>query len=70
MAVDDTCWAAADSRATGKAFDRPGNTRGPDKAAFPQVRMAAPVQGGTHAVPDAELDDFRVGEPMLQARVV
>ncbi|MGP4092749.1 IS4 family transposase, partial [Streptomyces sp. KR55] len=70
MAVDGTCWDVADSVANEKAFGRPGNTRGPDRAAFPQVRMAALVELGTHAVLDAELDGCRVGELTLSARLV
>ncbi|MFD8820340.1 IS4 family transposase [Streptomyces sp. NPDC059627] len=69
-AVDGTCWDVADSAANEKAFGRPGNTRGPDRAAFPQVRMAALVELGTHAVLDAELDGCRVGELTLSARLV
>ncbi|RMB81460.1 IS4 family transposase [Streptomyces shenzhenensis] len=70
MAVDGTCWDVADSAGNEKAFGRPGNTRGPDRAAFPQVRMAALVELGTHAVLDAELDGCRVGELTLSARLV
>ncbi|UQA94457.1 transposase domain-containing protein [Streptomyces halobius] len=70
VAVDGSCWDAADSPANEKEFDRPGNARGPDKAAFPQVRMAALVECGTHAVLDAELDGCRVGELTLSARLV
>lgn len=69
-AVDGTCWDTADSPANEEAFGRPGNTRGTDRAAFPQVRMAALVECGTHAVLDAELDGCRVGELTLSARLV
>ncbi|QIY60105.1 IS4 family transposase [Streptomyces sp. RPA4-5] len=70
VAVDGTCWDAADSPANDKEFGRPGSSRGPDKAAFVQVRMAALVECGTHAVLDAELEGCRVGELTLSARLV
>jgi hypothetical protein len=56
VAVDGTCWDAADTPANDKEFGRPGNARGPGKTAFPQVRMAALVEVGTHAVLDAECE--------------
>lgn len=70
VAVDSTCWDVADTAANGRAFGRPGNTRGTDKSAFPQVRMAALVECGTHAVLDAELGACRVGELTLSARLI
>ncbi|MBP2402654.1 IS4 family transposase [Streptomyces syringium] len=69
-AVDGTCWDVADSPANAAEFGRPGNTRKPDRSAFPQVRMAALVECGTHAVLDAELGGCRVGELTLSARLV
>ncbi|MGP4003823.1 IS4 family transposase [Streptomyces sp. 8N706] len=70
VAIDGTCWDVADSFANEKEFGRPGNARGSEKAAFPQVRMAALVECGTHAVLDAELEGCRVGEVTLSARLV
>ncbi|WP_414167335.1 IS4 family transposase [Streptoverticillium reticulum] len=70
MAVDSTCWDTADTPANQEAFGRPGNTRRPDRAAFPQVRMAALAECGTHAVLDAELGGCRTGELTLAARLV
>ncbi|MEU1378431.1 IS4 family transposase, partial [Streptomyces triculaminicus] len=69
-AVDSTCWDVADTPANQEAFSRPGNTRGPDRAAFPQVRMAALAECGTRAVLDAELGGCRTGELTLAARLV
>ncbi|MET9294859.1 hypothetical protein [Streptomyces sp. NPDC003077] len=68
VAVDGTCWNAADTVANDEEFGRPGNTRPVDKAVFPQVRMAALVELGTHAVPDVE--GCRTGEVTLDARLV
>ncbi|MEU4212186.1 transposase [Streptomyces sp. NPDC026206] len=70
VAVDSTCWDVADTAANEAAFGRPGNTRGPDRAAFPQVRMAALAECGTHPVLDAELGGCRTGELTLSARLV
>jgi hypothetical protein len=70
LAVDGTCWDAADTAANDQAFGRPGTHRGAGAGAFPQVRMVALVECGTHAVLDAELDGCRVGETTLAARLV
>ncbi|MEU3545217.1 IS4 family transposase [Streptomyces paromomycinus] len=70
LAVDGTCWDAADTPANEQEFGRPGNTRPGNKAAFPQVRMAALVEVGTHAVLDAEVAGCRTGEVTLAARLV
>jgi hypothetical protein len=70
VAVDGTRWDVADSPANAAEFGRPGNTRKPDRSAFPQVRMAVLVERGTHAMLDAELAGCRVGEVTLSARLV
>ncbi|MGK3106238.1 IS4 family transposase [Streptomyces sp. WAC05858] len=69
LAVDGTCWDVADSEANEAAFGRPGNGRGPGRSAFPQVRMAALVEVGSHAVLDAELAGCRSGEVTLAGRL-
>ncbi|WP_158716824.1 IS4 family transposase [Streptomyces rimosus] len=70
LAVDGACWDADDTPASEKEFGSPGNARSGDKAAFPQVRMAALVEVGTHAVLDAEVAGCRTGEVTLTARLV
>lgn len=70
LAVDGTCWDTADTPANEQAFGRPGSRRGAGGGAFPQVRMVALVECGTHAILDAELDGCRVGETTLAARLV
>jgi hypothetical protein len=70
LALDGTCWDVADTAANDTAFGRPGTHRGEGSGAFPQVRMVALVECGTHAVVDAELDGCRVGEVTLAARLV
>jgi hypothetical protein len=51
----------ADTAANDQAFGRPGTHRGESGGAFPQLRMVALAECGTHAVVDAELDGCRVG---------
>ncbi|MFJ8957641.1 IS4 family transposase [Streptomyces sp. NPDC102381] len=69
LAVDGTCWDVADSEANQAAFGRPGNGRGTGRSAFVQVRMAALVEVGSHAVLDAELAGCRTGEVTLVGRL-
>ncbi|MET8437880.1 IS4 family transposase, partial [Streptomyces sp900116325] len=69
LAVDGTCWDVADSEANETAFGRPGSGRGSGRSAFPQVRMAALVEIGSHAVLDAELAGCRTGEVTLVGRL-
>ncbi|MCT9010479.1 IS4 family transposase [Streptomyces rhizosphaerihabitans] len=69
LAVDGTCWDVADSEANATAFGRPGSGRGSGRSAFPQVRMAALVEIGSHAVLDAELAGCRTGEVTLVSRL-
>ncbi|MDT0467033.1 IS4 family transposase [Streptomyces gibsoniae] len=69
LAVDGTCRDVADSEADETAFGRPGNGCGPGKSAFPQVRMAALVEVGSHAVLGAELAGCRTGEVTLVGRL-
>ncbi|MFF5185676.1 IS4 family transposase [Streptomyces sp. NPDC000345] len=69
LAVDGTCWDVADTEANQAAFGRPGNSRGTGRSAFVQVRMAALVEVGSHAVLDAELAGCRTGEVTLVGRL-
>lgn len=69
LAVDGTCWDVADTEANQVAFGRPGNGRGTRRSAFVQVRMAALVEVGSHAVLDAELAGCRTGEVTLVGRL-
>ncbi|MEU9015378.1 IS4 family transposase [Streptomyces sp. NPDC048479] len=69
LAVDGTCWDVADTEANEAAFGRPGSGRGSGRSAFVQVRMAALVEVGSHAVLDAELAGCRTGEVTLVGRL-
>ncbi|MFE4869878.1 hypothetical protein [Streptomyces sp. NPDC056682] len=60
----------ADTEANQRVFGRrPGNGRGTRRSAFVQVRMAALVEVGSHAVLDAELAGCRTGEVTLVGRL-
>ncbi|WEP00954.1 IS4 family transposase (plasmid) [Streptomyces sp. FXJ1.172] len=69
LAVDGTCWDVAGTEANEAAFGRPGSGRGSGRSAFVQVRMAALVEVGSHAVLDAELAGCRTGEVTLVGRL-
>ncbi|MFJ8988826.1 IS4 family transposase [Streptomyces sp. NPDC102279] len=69
LAVDGTYWDVADTEANQAAFGRPGSGHGAKRGAFVQVRMAALVEVGSHAVLDAELAGCRAGEVTLVGRL-
>ena len=60
MAVDGTTLDVADTPANARAFGRPTTHRGP--GAFPQLRLVALIETGTHALCDVVLRPFRGGE--------
>jgi hypothetical protein len=60
MALDGTTLDVADTPANARAFGRPTTHRGP--GAFPQLRVVALVETGTHALCDVVLRPFGAGE--------
>ncbi|MEU8918852.1 IS4 family transposase [Streptomyces nigrescens] len=50
VAVDGTVFDVPDTEANAGFFGRPGSGRGQQRSAYPQVRIAALVECGTHAV--------------------
>ncbi|MET8747154.1 IS4 family transposase [Streptomyces sp. NPDC004728] len=50
VAVDGTVFDVPDTGANSDFFGRPGSVRGQQRSAYPQVRVAALVECGTHAV--------------------
>lgn len=54
VAIDGTCLDLADTPANVEYFGRPGSSRG-EQSAFPQARLVAVAECGTHALFDAEL---------------
>jgi Transposase DDE domain len=60
MAVDGTTLDVADTPANARAFGRPTTHRG--RGAFPQLRVVALIETGTHALCDVVLRPFHGGE--------
>jgi Insertion element 4 transposase N-terminal/Transposase DDE domain len=66
LAVDGTCLDVADTQANATAFGRPATHRG-EQTAFPQVRVVAVAECGTHAIVDAAIGPLADGETTLAA---
>ena len=64
VAVDGTCLDVADTTANTAHFGRPGVNKG-EQAAFPQARVVALAECGTHAVFAAEVGRYSQSEAML-----
>jgi hypothetical protein len=65
MSLDGTCLDVADTPANEAAFGRPGTGRGQGVGAFPQVRMVALAESGTHAICDVAMGPYRSSEKEL-----
>lgn len=68
MSIDGTVLDVADTTANQEAFGRPPSSRG-DRSAFPQVRLVALAECGTHAMVDVAMGSYRTGELTLAPRV-
>jgi hypothetical protein len=71
VAIDGTCLDVADTPANAEHFGRPGVTKG-ERAAFPQARVVALAECGTHAMFAAKVGTYgqseaTLTEPLLQA---
>jgi hypothetical protein len=66
LAVDGTTLDVADTEANDWAFGRPSTHRG-ERAAFPQVRVVAVAECGTHAIIDAAMGPLAHGETTMAA---
>ena len=64
VAVDGTCLDVADTPVNDEFFGRPGVNKG-EQAAFPQARVVALAECGTHAMFAATVGDLRTGEPTM-----
>lgn len=64
MAVDGTTFDVPDSKENNARFGRPKTHRG-DRSAFPQVRVVALAECGTHAITHAALGPFTTAETVL-----
>ena len=69
VAIDGTTFDVADSVVNDEFFGRPGTAKG-ERSAFPQVRVVALAECGTHAIFDAEIGTYRESEAVLSRRLV
>lgn len=65
VAVDGTVFDVPDTDANSTFFGRPGSGRGQQRSAYPQVRVAALVECGTHAVFAAATGPLSVHEQQM-----
>ena len=68
VSLDSTTLAVPDTAANGRAFGRPGASRG--TSAFPQVRFVSLVETGTHVLFGTALGAYREGEVTLAEQVI
>ncbi|WP_433207106.1 hypothetical protein ACQP1G_21295 [Nocardia sp. CA-107356] len=64
VAVDGTVFDVPDSTENAEYFGRP-KTHRTERCAYPQVRMVALAECGTHAITAAALGPFKTAEPVL-----
>ena len=64
VAIDGTCLDVADTVENAKFFGRPGVNKG-EQSAFPQARIVALAECGTHAVFAAEVGTYSASEATL-----
>jgi hypothetical protein len=69
VAIDGTCLDVADSVENDGWFGRPGVNKG-ERAAFPQARVVALAECGTHAIFDAEIGTYRSSEAELSRQLI
>jgi hypothetical protein len=65
MSLDGTCLDVPDTPANDEAFGRPGSSRREGGGAFPQLRLVALSESGTHAITDAALGPYEKSENAL-----
>ena len=69
VAIDGTCLDVADTTENTLAFGRPGVNKG-EQAAFPQARVVAVAECGTHAIFDAVIGPYSTSEIELSRELV
>ena len=69
MSLDGTCLDVADTPENEAAFGRPGSSRREGGGAFPQLRLVALAESGTHAICDAALGPYTSSEQALVSRL-
>ena len=69
IAIDGTCLDVADTAENSDFFGRPGVMKG-EQAAFPQARVVAVAECGTHAIIDAAVGTYTTPENTLAGQVI
>jgi hypothetical protein len=69
VAVDGTTFDVTDTVVNDEFFGRPGVTKG-ERSAFPQARLVALAECGTHAIFDAEIGPYTTSETTLSKLLV
>ena len=69
LAIDGTCLDVADTDENASYFGRPGVNKG-EQAAFPQARVVAVAECGTHAIVDAAAGAYTTAENTLAAELI
>lgn len=69
VAIDGMCLDIADTAVNAEHFGRPGVNKG-EQAAFPQARVVALAECGTHAVFAAEVGTYAESEAVLAGHLV
>jgi hypothetical protein len=69
IAIDGTCLDVADTHENSAFFGRPGVMKG-EQAAFPQARVVAVAECGTHAIIDAAVGTYTTPENTLARQVI
>jgi hypothetical protein len=69
VAMDGTCLDVADTEVNDAEFGRPGVAKG-EKAAFPQARVLALAECGTHAIFAARVGAYRDSEARLAEQML
>jgi len=65
VSIDGTCLDVADTPANDAEFGRPGSSRRDGGGAFPQLRVVALAESGTHAIFDAAMGPYSTSERVL-----
>ena len=69
VAIDGTCLDVADTPENSAHFGRPGVNKG-EQAAFPQARVVAVAECGTHAIFDAAVGKYTTAENTMAGEVI
>ena len=69
VAIDGSCLDVADTAENAAFFGRPGVSKG-EKSAFPQARLVALAECGTHAIIDAEVGPYSSAEVALAKELI